>query len=71
MRKNIFFLENAGPEIETVSESVIVALRRGFAGSYERGGVLGNVESLLQQIVVGGLFISEFAGTLEPSDEDG
>ena len=65
MRNNVFLLEHSCPQIKTLfdadTEIAVIGLNGGFAGSYQRGGVLGDVQSLLQEVVVGGLFVSEFA----------
>ena len=62
VRQNAFALQHPGPDVEAVF-SIAIFWRRVFAvaGAHQCGGVFGNIERLLQMLVVNPLPVSEFA----------
>ena len=66
VRKNAFALQHAGPDVEAVF-SIAIFRRQVFAvaGAHQRGGVFGNIERLLQMLIVNGFPVSEFAQKIQ------
>src|SRR6266853_2749925 len=62
VRENSFALQQTGPDVEAVF-SIAIFRRQVFAvaGANQRGGVFGNIERLLQVLIVDALSVSKFA----------
>ena len=62
VRKNAFALQQTGPDVEAVF-SIAIFWRRVFAvaGANQRGGIFGNIERLLQMLIVKAFPVPEFA----------
>src|ERR1700687_1278136 len=62
VRENAFALQQAGPDVEAVF-SIAIFRRQVFAvaGAHQHGCVFGNIERLLQVLIVNTIAVSQFA----------